>query len=268
MACHGAEGAPPVLYCHGWPSSRLEAALLPDPPARLIAVDRPGYGLSSPHPDGDWLDRARDMRAVMDRLGVERFHVVGVSGGGPLACACAFLMPERVIGLGLICPVPPVAAIRTTRGSLRLLVRLAPWLGGVLAVPRALMFSPLADWLVFSDAPPADRATLTPARRAALIAAFREGLRVSAAGAHHDALLYGKPFGFELGAIRVPTWLWQGDQDHLVPVATAQAYAAIPGIVIEIRADEGHYALALGQGPGLLAALLTRTAPGVAGDPG
>ncbi len=242
--------------------------MLPDPPARLIAVDRPGYGQSSPHPAGSWLDHAQDLRCVMDHLQVERFHVVGVSGGGPLACACAYLMPERVIGLGLICPVPPHTAIRGTAGPLRTLVRLAPWLGVLLPIPRAVMFTPLADWLVFGDAPMADRAALTPERQAGLITCFREGLRASAAGAHHDALLYGRGLGFDLAVITVPTWLWQGDQDHLVPVEAARAYAGIPGSVIEIRPGAGHYALALGEGRALLTALLARTDPGVVADPG
>ncbi|MBC7801768.1 MAG: alpha/beta fold hydrolase, partial [Gemmatimonadaceae bacterium] len=101
----------PVLYFHGWPASRLEAGLIPELPVRLLAFDRPGYGRSSPQPGRTLLDWPRDVAEVADRLGLDRFHVVGLSGGAPYAVACAYAIPDRVRGMALVCPVPPAHGI-------------------------------------------------------------------------------------------------------------------------------------------------------------
>ena len=97
----------PVLYCHGFPSCRLEPSMLPVSGIRLIALDRPGYGLSDPLPGRTLLDWPRDVAAAADALGLGRFAVAGVSGGAPYAAACAALLKDRIIGLALICGIAP-----------------------------------------------------------------------------------------------------------------------------------------------------------------
>ncbi|MGI4944133.1 MAG: alpha/beta fold hydrolase, partial [Janthinobacterium lividum] len=92
---YGDPAGPPVLYFHGWPASRLEAGLIPDLSVRLLALDRPGYGRSTPQPGRTLLDWPADVAAVADRLGLAKFHVVGLSGGGPYAAACALALPDR-----------------------------------------------------------------------------------------------------------------------------------------------------------------------------
>lgn len=256
----GPADAPPVLYCHGWPSSRLEAGLLADPPVRLIAADRPGYGLSSPHPETTLLDQARDSVALADHLGLDRFAVAGVSGGGPQAAALAHLLPGRVAALGLISAVPPAGPAVMASGDLRLLLRLAgmgPLAAPLMVAARQIMWSPVAQTLVFNDKlAPADRAVLPPAMRAALIEVFREGLRLSSLGALADARIYARPWGFQLASITVPTLAWHGGADHLIPAAAARIFSTIPGVVLDIRPNEGHYSLALGHGRELLSALI------------
>lgn len=112
----------PVIYFHGFPGSRLEARLAADVAQRLglrlFAPDRPGFGESTFLPDrtiGNW---AADVTELTDQLGLQRFAVVGVSGGGPYALACAVRIPERLHGVALVGALGPLAGMRSTRGML------------------------------------------------------------------------------------------------------------------------------------------------------
>ena len=123
-------GAPdgfPVFGFHGSPGSRRthlgeEAPRSAD--VRLILPDRPGFGLSDPQPGRALLDWPRDVAALADHLGVDRFAVYGFSGGGPYALACAWAMPERVTaaavvgGEGPIRDVPVIWELDPDRGTI------------------------------------------------------------------------------------------------------------------------------------------------------
>src|SRR5579884_771837 len=74
---------------------------------RLISYDRPGYGGSSPQPGHSVADGASDVRAIADQLGIERFGVWGLSGGGPYALACAALLGDRVVAAGVVGSLAP-----------------------------------------------------------------------------------------------------------------------------------------------------------------
>jgi pimeloyl-ACP methyl ester carboxylesterase len=104
----------PVFYFHGTPGSRLEAQLA-DQAARqhdirLLALDRPGIGRSDLQPGRKLLDWPQDMAATADQLGLDRFGVIGFSGGGPYALACAYALPERLNFVALVGSWAPVAA--------------------------------------------------------------------------------------------------------------------------------------------------------------
>lgn len=260
FALQGDPAAPPVVYCHGWPGSRLEAALLPDPPAWLIAPDRPGYGLSSAQAEPSLLGWAADIAVLADRLRIGRFLVAGVSGGAPYALALASALPARVAAVALVNPVPPPDTVAASQGTVRQLFRLGrhPRLAtGLLMAARVLARSrpALLAHLLLRHAPESDRAALTPARTEALLAGWREGLRQGIAGARDDARLLARPWGFALDRITVPVLLWHGDQDAVVPVGCVNAFMALPGLRLRIVADAGHYALPLGEGRAILAAL-------------
>ena len=109
---YGVPNGRPAFYCHGFPGSQREAQLI-DPAARaqnvrIIAADRPGYGDSDPLPGRSILAWAKDLTALADHLGLDRFSLIGVSGGAPYALACAFLIPERLIACTLVCPLGPI----------------------------------------------------------------------------------------------------------------------------------------------------------------
>jgi hypothetical protein len=98
---------PRILYCHGFPGSRLEAAIIADfsfsNPFRVLAIDRPGMGLSIFQPNRRILDWPADVLALMDWLKIERFHIVGDSGGAPYALVCAKEIPRtRILSVFIV----------------------------------------------------------------------------------------------------------------------------------------------------------------------
>jgi pimeloyl-ACP methyl ester carboxylesterase len=100
---------PLILHNHGGPSSRLEARLLMDAAAsnglRLVCVDRPGMGQSSPQKERSYRGWADDLVAVADALGHREFGVTGWSEGGPWAlAAAAYIDPARLRHVSSIAP--------------------------------------------------------------------------------------------------------------------------------------------------------------------
>ena len=108
-----------VLWCHGGPGSRLEPAALAPAAAeaglRIIGIDRPGYGLSSPNPERTIADWVPDGLAVADALGIDQFVTVGCSTGGAYALALAALVPARVLGVVACCARPTCGGRRAER---------------------------------------------------------------------------------------------------------------------------------------------------------
>lgn len=98
---------PPTFYFHGFPSSRLEgrnvSKKLQEAGLTMIAVDRPGFGTSSPHPGGSLINHAEDIGALATQLGLEKYAILGMSGGGPYALACAKVLPkDRLVGVAVV----------------------------------------------------------------------------------------------------------------------------------------------------------------------
>ena len=192
---YGDPDAMPVLYCHGFPSCRLEPSMLPVSGIRLIALDRPGYGLSDPLPGRTLLDWPRDVAVAADALGLGSFAVAGVSGGAPYAASCAALLKDRIIGLALICGIAPPGEGWEAGGAaaqLMMLDRLPGTVPLAAALGRRLVVgvdSPrlLRALLRFGRLPKPDRAVLAAGIGIPVLDSFREGLRQGAGGAVSDA---------------------------------------------------------------------------------
>lgn len=117
FAEYGSPTGKPLLYFHGYPSSRIEAAPIDayarENNIRVLALDRPGFGISTRVPNRQMVDWPQDVKAFADGHGLKQFAVMGLSGGGPFAVACAHSLPRSMLtGVGLFASGPPWAAGR------------------------------------------------------------------------------------------------------------------------------------------------------------
>jgi pimeloyl-ACP methyl ester carboxylesterase len=264
FAQFGPELGAPVYYFHGWPGSRLEAGFFSIPDVLMIGVDRPGYGLSDPSPKRGLMDWPGDIVALADKLGHEHFAVVGMSGGGPYAAACAYALPDRVTGTAILAGLGPPEAPGMQNQRLGFLLGLGRRPIGstiALAALRTLVRSRVADRRIafLRDRLPADsndRNALTPKMLQMLLTSFREGLRASSQGVKSDARIYGEPWPFKLSGIRTPVKIWHGRKDVQVPVSVGEFYHAnIPGAQAEFPEHDGHFSIVLDRLNAVIAGL-------------
>jgi pimeloyl-ACP methyl ester carboxylesterase len=253
---YGAAAGTPVLVCHGSPGARLQARVAHAPALargiRIIAPDRPGQGLSTGRQGRAIADWSDDVRELADALGLARFAVVGISGGGPYAAACAWRLAGRVSCAGIISGVvpgagPDLASDLRRRGlGLLNLVLDMPWLLRAVmnlgAVPCRRLSRRIFE-LVRALAPPEDQPILRrPEVAAALSAGLREAFRTGGQGVADELLLLMRPWTVRLDEIRAPVRLWHGEADGIVPVAMGRYLArTIPDCRAEFIPGGGHY---------------------------
>lgn len=251
-----ATGAP-LLFLTGTPGAGIPFGplvdVLEERGLRYVSFNRAGYGASSRRPGRSIADVVDDVIAVLDHLGAERCHVIGWSGGGPHAIACAALLAERVGGVATIGSVAPYPAegLDFLAGMGRENVE---EFGRLLAGPASHLASMERSWVdyrsitaeqvaaVFGDLiDDVDRASLTGDFAAWMAASFRECLREGFWGWYDDDEAFIRPWGFDLGAIEVPIHLWQGGHDRMVPSAHGEWLAAhIPGACRHLLPEHGH----------------------------
>ena len=251
----------PAFYFHGFPGSRLEARLAPTPGLRLIAVDRPGYGLSTRFPGRQLADWPADIGALADHLGIKRFAVLGISGGAPYALACARYLPERISSVAIVCGVGPPDSPGMNGGTMRMLTRFGRhrigymplvylarlWLCGGDAEKRFLEFRRRVLERLAADSSQ-ERAAASDAVLRNLFTSFAEGLRRSVSGMVSDARIYASPWPFALKDINANIHLWHGTEDRMVPVEVGRAVAsAIPGISAHFEEGEGHFSVIINR---------------------
>jgi pimeloyl-ACP methyl ester carboxylesterase len=248
----------PVFMLHGTPGSRVgpfpKTRVLYELGVRLISFDRPGYGGSTRLDSRRVADVVPDVVAIADKLGLDRFAVVGRSGGGPHALACAALLPERVTRAGVLVSLAPWAAegldwfagmtesnvLEYTAAASApelLTARLVQTAAKIKANPTSHVTA------LGPEMPPADRRVVADVGIRALLAQnFAEALRDSADGWIDDALAFCAPWGFNLADITVPILLWHGQNDVFSPVAHARWLAdQIPHAIAAIRPDGAHF---------------------------
>jgi pimeloyl-ACP methyl ester carboxylesterase len=252
----------PVFYFHGFPGSRLEARLADrisqDSQVRFIGIDRPGYGRSSLKPARTFIDWADDVAELADALGIDRFSILGVSGGGPYAAACACKMPDRLDTVGIICGMGPVdvaGLMRDMPWMYRLGLRLA---GRLPAIAAALypfsafffrnyperMLSILSGKVTGPDKIALKNTELIKILSASFREAFRNSLRWPAT----DVVLYSHPWGFPLKDIDIDVHLWHGEKDRIVPPEMARYLAqTIPNCRATFYPNEGHFSIILNR---------------------
>jgi pimeloyl-ACP methyl ester carboxylesterase len=233
---HGMPGGSPVFLLHGMPGSRKgprpRSSVLYLLGVRLIAYDRPGYGDSDRSLGRNVADAARDVQDLADTLGIERFAVVGRSGGAPHALACAALLPERVTRAAALVSLAPRDLMGDEAWYRDMSERNVSWYQAAergLAVYTERVAGPMeairADpdkHLPYEDAalPKSDRAVIADyGLKVMLSENFTEGLRNSPNGWIDDTLALIGPWGFDPARISVPVLLWHGTKDVFCPVS-------------------------------------------------
>lgn len=247
----------PILWFHGTPGACQQiapAARLAswDRDVRLIGVERPGIGSSTPHSYGAVVDFADDIRQLTEAMGLPRFGIAGLSGGGPYTLACAHEMPNRVVAAAILGGVAPSLGPEAPEGGA---VSITPTVGpalGTLARPLGIgmrgfvqVMRPLADPatdLFLQLLPPGDREVFAdPATRRMFHQDLIHGSRSHMEALFLDVALFGKPWGFSVRDVRVPVHLFYGDADNVVPVQHGEHLASLlPHARFQRRRDEGH----------------------------
>jgi pimeloyl-ACP methyl ester carboxylesterase len=246
-----------VFWFHGTPGARRQipndARLAAhERGVRLIGIDRPAAGSSSPHLYDQIRDWADDFEVVADRLGVEECAVIGMSGGGPYALACCAAFPDRIASAAVLGGVAP------TKGPDGLgdgLVGRTAFLHPLLTplrVPSSLGFGALVwtlrpfAWqaldLYAHLSPEGDRRVFArPDIKAMFIDDILNGNKPALRSPVHDLILFWRPWGFSPRDVRVPIHFWHGDADHIVPLAHGQHLASlVPGATLTVRHGESH----------------------------
>ena len=257
------DGVPLVLH-HGTPSCGMlyrgwvEACA--ERGVKLIGFSRPAYGRSDRLEGRTVSDVVPDVEALADALGFDRFYVLGHSGGGAHALACAARLPERVLAAATVAGAAPHDAEgldwlagqedenveewnAALAGGETLRQLLEDWAAEMLSEAEEPAANEGVESLgsLVSDA---DRASITPETAAFAAARRKHTLSAGIWGWFDDDIAETKPWGFELGDMRVPVSVWHGGQDRFVPPAHGEWLVdAIPAATARFRPDEGHFSL-------------------------
>ncbi|HTT35457.1 MAG TPA: alpha/beta fold hydrolase [Thermoplasmata archaeon] len=256
----GAASGEALFMLYGTPAGRTLAPVQAEDAAargiRLLSYDRPGYGKSTARAGRTVADASADVRAIADALGIDRFYVAGMSGGGPHALAAAALLPDRVRAAATLGGVAPFGAegldwldgmgeenhaeFAATRAGRPALFRyLLPHRVGILSLPASSIGDEMRTLLSAVD-----REVLTDDFAEYLSASMKSALMFGLAGWLDDDLAFVAPWGFDLASLRVPVSVWHGAEDRFVPERHGRWLAAhVPGAEARILPGEGHLSL-------------------------
>jgi pimeloyl-ACP methyl ester carboxylesterase len=248
----------PIFFFHGTPGSRLfhhpDASVAASAGARIIAIDRPGFGRSDFKPGRTLLDWPNDVVQLADALDIQRFAVMGYSGGGPYAAVCALCIPDRLTAAGLVSSIAPLDNPQITRGMQGM---------GHLFFSLDRHFPPLAKlgcWLMCTTwrhnpdlyfrsqinglRNSQEAQTWLPKMKAMLTADFIEAVRAGTQGITWDLELLARPWDFHLHVITADVFLWHGESDTQAPLVMGKRLAsAIPHCRATFFPKEGHWAI-------------------------
>lgn len=253
---YGVTGGYPVVYFHGIPGSRLDGRITADAAEaaglRMIAPDRPGFGMSSPcagrRSYAGWVD---DVVSLADALEIDRFAIVAYSAGGPYALAACAALGDRVTRVAIVSGAAPAEmpgyrkGIGPTDKAMTLLAPRLPWLVRPLvglaarqARLRPERFGKSADR---DFRAPADRRILDGELRAQLPGLFLESTRGGPAGVVEDFAVWARPSRIDLSRVSGPVMLWHGEDDRTIPCSHARWIAArIASAELTVWPGVGH----------------------------
>lgn len=248
----GASDGRPIFYFHGHPGSRLDWPGMIDDDcaselnARIIAIDRPGHGLSSFKAKRKILDWPDDVVELAEVLKLDRFAVLGISGGGPYAAVCAFKIPERLTATAIVSGMGPPESPGLKDG-------LAWTFAGKASMTRSFVLKLMSISLrkdrdrVISEiqklmeGPDKDLIKEKPELVDGIVDTFSEAFSDGIAGVSLEAGLYKRSWGFQLQDISTEIHLWHGNQDNNILVSVGHYVAdAIPNCQARFIEGAGH----------------------------
>ncbi len=260
----------PLFFFHGLPGSRVEAIALHKSAQlhgyRLIAPDRPGFGMSDTQPERRLLDWPPIVAVLADDLGIDTFGVIGTSGGGPFGLACAYAIPERLDFVVDIAGSAPLYTDAVACRELSSVDRFFTLLGSYL--PAAFMRPPFAYMAyrlrkmthgsqfvkLFGNAiSESDRRVVMEEKENVrwengrlLIRDVQESFRQGTQAVTEETMLNYKPWGFALSDINMPVHLFHGTEDKLVPFSFGEYKAShLPHAIFNPLHGKGHFYLLL-----------------------
>ena len=245
----------PIFYFHGLPGSRFELKNIPLKKKKcfIIALERPGYGISDPISKFKILDWPKIVLEVANKLKIKNFSIIGVSGGAPFALACAnTIKNKRLKSIAIVCALAPSKAKGMNKGRIGMLLNLGR--------------KPFISWLIFNflrmrllngnleksfnkwknkiSLPEIDLKLFTIDRGKRLMENFKEAVKHGTTGVHRDANLYSNYWGFKLKNIKKKIFVWHGDKDLTVPIITNKYYKKkLKNKEIFIKPNEGHFSI-------------------------
>jgi pimeloyl-ACP methyl ester carboxylesterase len=286
FATYGATTGPVVFHLHGFGDCRFTGAFFDQPAKklgiRIVAVDRPGIGASSPQHKRTALNHAQDIRLLAAHLGAETYSVVGVSGGGPYALACAYALPaEELRSVSLVCGFGPYElTMRHSRWPVWLFYQLCGNFPILLRWFRASEVKKLEgkptekyvaetkgqlDGWLYQFLGPHDKDGELLRDEGFLevcVEAMREHFRQGVEGHMEERrVMTSRDLGFELREVRrdLPVQLWYGRFDTSVSWKVGEAIAEMLGDNAKLCVrDEAHLSLIAGCGEEVLARLLEK----------
>ena len=266
---YGSSNGIPLFYFHGYPSSRIEPIPVHEIAQklnlRLIAPDRPGFGLSSLQSNRRILDWPTDVLSIAQHLELGRFAVMGCSGGGPYALACAYSIPGDVLsGVGVFAgaapweasPGTPLPLAKKNTTGRRILATIADHAPSALRVGMDALVG-TAQWLTkvgpvtrrldaWLEANEGEHSTLTTEqRRERLLRILFEGFARGAAGMVQETQLLVHDWGFKLEDITYDTVkVWHGAKDINAPISMVRYMVnRLPHATLTEYPDDTHYTM-------------------------
>lgn len=249
----------PLLLFHGTPGSRVWF-IDDDPVAKelgicLIATDRPGYGLSDKKNNGSLLDYAQDIKELAEHLQLDKFSVLGVSGGGAFAAAVTFALPKKVDTCILVCTATPFKngkPPKTMSKENRLAFYLTnhfPWLLKLIEKSKKKLVdqkpevykenlkrggSYLSDWdnKMLQNEDVLENGVLHSKE------AYRQGVD----GVIDEGKILTKDWGFKVEELATAVIVWHGEKDTFSPVIEVKNMAKkIPNVQTHYLEEAGHF---------------------------
>ena len=269
----GKKDGSPVLYFHGTPSSCLEPSMIGDEVfikhnLRIISPSRPGMGQSDEHKNRTFIDWTNDTVALADHLGIEKFAILGYSGGAPYTLACALKIPARLTSAVIVSGAGQMNQAEV-KNNLDLKHRIFWKVADKFPFLLPIILNKMKQYREMPDEDILVRAERNMPK--ADFEAFKQNGRLTLSkkgvdetfrdmkGVAMDVRLPIRPLGFNLDDINFPITFFHGKEDNTVPIEVVEwMVPRIPNARLVTYPNDGHMSAIIGHFDEIAAALLDK----------